>query len=82
MKSNIDKYNGLTDSTKHIQNIRSTLKLAIQRDVIFKIFPITFHVSAKLWYHSLELCYLFGLHDICMKLILVLVLAFHLKKHD
>jgi hypothetical protein len=47
-KANLDNYDCFTDLEKYIQNIRSIIELVkTKNDVVFKIFPTTFHESAR-----------------------------------
>jgi len=54
-KMNFDKYEGLSNPRKHIQNMRSSLELVMQDlKVMYKVFPITFKRSTRAWYHNLK----------------------------
>jgi hypothetical protein len=70
MNANLDNYDGLTNPRKHMQNVRSVIKFMTQKSAaICKNFPVTFRGSPKVWYHSLELSSILGLHDLYIKLI-------------
>ncbi|KAJ6991066.1 hypothetical protein NC653_019320 [Populus alba x Populus x berolinensis] len=69
-KTNLDRYNGLINSRKHMQNFRTILELVTQKsDAMCKISPTIFHGFAQVWYHNLEPDSIFSLHDLYAKLI-------------
>jgi len=70
VKANLDNYDGLADPRKHVQKVRNILKLVtIESDVMCKIFPITFHESARVWYRSFKSGFILSLYDFCVKFI-------------
>ena len=59
-----DNYDDLTYSKKHIQNIRSILKVVrIKNNSMCKIFSVTFHGNARVMYHNLDQGSILGLHE-------------------
>lgn len=55
---------------ENLQNIKSIIELVITKsDAMCKIFTITFHGSARVWYHSFKPGSILSLHDLYVKLI-------------
>jgi len=70
VKTNLNNYDGIIYPRKHIQNIRRILDLLTQKsDVMWKVLLMIFYRSARVWYHSFEPDFIFGLYDLYIKLI-------------
>lgn len=50
-----------------------------KNDATCKIFPTTFRGFVEVWYHNLESDFIFGLHDLCARLIYCFNTSFSAK---
>lgn len=80
-KMNLDNYNGLTNLWEYVQNVRSNLELVIHdSNAMCKILSIIFYGFIWVWYHVLELSYIFSFFYLSNNVIACFSISILVKK--
>jgi len=82
MKMNLDNLDGLTNLWEYLQNVRSNLELVIHdSNAMCKILSIIFYGFIWIWYHVLELGYIFSFFYLSSNVIARFSIGIPVKKN-